>query len=271
MIKHKVAVIQFETLTGRPDINLDRTESFIEEAAESGSSLVCFPEMWTTGFDWQYLTDERSIHNQVIDEVMKLAKQYNIWINGSMPYVDSTGRIFNRSILFSPDGRICGTYDKIHLFRLIGEDRYLSAGDRLSIIDAPWGKTGLAICYDLRFPELFRLYAMNSVDVIIICAAFPDVRINHWRTLVRARAIENQMYVIGVNRVGSENDDKGMSISFGGHSMIVDPWGEVVSEEDNLSEATFTGLINKELVDQTRARLPVLSDKRDDIYQICMF
>lgn len=268
MSKIRVSLVQFDTKSGYPDINIKRSEEFIQEAKEAGSSLVCFPEMWTCGFDWTYITSQKVIHNKTIDILRDLSSKYKIWLNGSLPYVDEHGNVFNTSILFSPEGSIKSSYSKIHLFKIIEEHKYLSAGNSISILDTPWGKTGFAVCYDIRFPELFRLYALNGVEVVIVCAAFPKSRINHWRTLATARAIENQMYIIAVNRVGYEINTNGGLTEFGGNSMIVDPWGDVITETDNKTETVLNAEIDRQFLIETREKIPVISDRRDDIYKI---
>ena len=157
-------------------------------------------------------------------------------------------------------GEHVATYSKLHLFRLMAEEKFLTAGEGPTIVETPWGKMGLAICYDLRFPELFRWYALNGVSAVIIPAEWPHPRLMHWRTLLRARAIENQMFIIACNRVGSKGNDR-----FFGHSAIVDPWGETIIEGGE-SEMLLTATVDLASVEAVRKKIPVFADRRPDVY-----
>ena len=141
------------------------------------------------------------------------------------------------------------------------EHKYLSPGHHPTIVDTSWGKMGLAICYDLRFPELFRVYALAGAKIVFLPAEWPHPRLNHWQILLRARAIENQMYVVACNRVGTSKDTH-----FCGHSCIIDPWGEVVAEigED---DGILTAEIGINKVDEVRSSIPIFADRRPEIYR----
>jgi predicted amidohydrolase len=140
------------------------------------------------------------------------------------------------------------------------EDKYLTAGDEGAIVGLPWGAAGLAVCYDLRFPELFRKYALEGANMVLLPAEWPAPRLAHWRTLLRARAIENQMFVIACNSVGVTE-----KVQFPGHSAIIDPWGNTIIEgaED---ESLLTAEIDLEEVDKFRNKIPVFDDRRPDVY-----
>lgn len=169
--------------------------------------------------------------------------------------------ICNSAAFFAPNGRMMGIYRKLHLFGLMKEDQYLAPGSAGLTVDLPWGRFGFAICYDLRFPEIFRRYATEEgANVIIIPAEWPLERIEHWRALLIARAIENQCYIIATNAAGKTEDTL-----FGGHSMVIDPWGKVVVEAGE-SPQLLTVDIDLQLVQEVRARIPVFKDMRVDIY-----
>jgi omega-amidase len=138
------------------------------------------------------------------------------------------------------------------------EDKWLNAGNSLEIIPTPWGPVGLAICYDLRFPEMFRKYALQGVKMVLIPAEWPSRRIEHWRVLLRARAIENQMFVVATNCVGGSDP-------IGGHSAVIDPWGQVIIEGEQ-EQVLLTTEIDLDVVNQVRERIPVLKEVRPDIY-----
>jgi omega-amidase len=154
-----------------------------------------------------------------------------------------------------------GIYRKLHLFGLMEEDQYLAPGAAGLTMDLPWGTTGMAICYDLRFPELFRRYAtQDGARLIVVPAEWPLERIDHWRALLVARAIENQAYIIATNAAGKTGDTV-----FGGHSMVIDPWGNIMVEAGETSQL-LTVELDLTLVDTVRKRIPVFDDMRLDIY-----
>ncbi len=167
--------------------------------------------------------------------------------------------VYNSAVLFAPGG-VLGAYRKIHLFSGLNETNYLSAGEAPLTIDAPWGRTSVAICYDLRFPELLRRYAVEGAKVLLLPSEWPAARIHHWRAMVQARAIENQYFVLACNGVGEYNETV-----FGGHSMVVDPWGEVLVEAGS-TETMLTVKIDIAKVDEVRQQMPVLSDRRSNLY-----
>ena len=263
-----ITLAQMKVVYRRADENLAKAETLIAEAARRGSDLICFPEMWTTGFDWSYLVTKPQEHEEVIEQVAALARCHRIWINGSLPMVTDDGRIANTSILFTAEGRRAGVYRKVHLFSLLHEDRHLAAGNSLTVVDSPWGKIGLSVCYDLRFPELFRSYALQGVRLVLAPAAFPDPRRDHWQVLSRARAIENQMFLAGVNRVGYEDFGPDGVIRYFGTSLLVDPWGKLVLEAGETEEELLTESIDLREADELRSRMRVFADRRPELYQL---
>jgi predicted amidohydrolase len=170
------------------------------------------------------------------------------------------GRFYNCFALYGPDGVLCGAYRKVHLFRLMDEEKYLAPGEECVNLDLPWGRTGLAICYDLRFPELFRTYALAGARLMLIPAEWPHPRREHWRTLLRARAIENQCFVAACNRIGATG-----ASTFFGASTVIDPWGETLVEAGEI-ETLLTVTIDTDLVESVRRRIPVFEDRRADLY-----
>jgi predicted amidohydrolase len=241
--------------------NFSRMEKLTEEAGRRGSHLVVFPELWSTGYALDRGKDlADQLNSGMFAQISTVATQNNISVVGSI--MEKRGlEVANSASFFNPKGRMMGIYRKIHLFRLMDEDRYLQPGSSPLTIDLPWGKTSLAICYDLRFPELFRRYALEGAKIVIIPAEWPIARIEHWRALLIARAIENQCYVIAANAAGQTGDTV-----FGGHSMIVDPWGKIIiegSDEPNL----LTVDIELDRVDEVREAIPVFEDRRPETYE----
>jgi len=267
-MKLTISIAQMDVITSQPEANLKKARGWVEEASRRGSDLICFPEMWTTGFNWANNEKMAQDHEAYINRVANLAKNHHIWINGSMLALNEEGKVSNTSILFSPDGKMTGIYRKTHLFSLVHEERYMAPGQYLTTVDAPWGRTGLSVCYDIRFPELFRTYALKGVKVQLSPMAFPYPRLDHWKILVRARAIENQMFMIGVNQVGNEEFEKYGLITYFGNSVIIDPWGKTVVEASETEEMLLTATIDVEMVDKIRKKMHVLNDRRPDIYEL---
>jgi len=263
-----VSIVQMAVATADPEANLKKGESWIAEAARRGSELVCFPELWTTGFNWAENERLAPAHEQVIARIGALAARYGLWINGSLIVLNERGQVSNTSVLFDDAGRLAATYRKTHLFTLIHEEAHMAAGDALCTAETPWGKAGLAICYDIRFPELFRTYALKGTRFILTPAAFPAPRRQHWKTLLRARAIENQMFMIGVNQSGREDFGLDGTVAYGGASAIIDPWGETVIEAGDQGEALLTATIDLDRVEEVRTRMQVLGDRRPDLYEL---
>jgi predicted amidohydrolase len=260
-MKLTLSLAQIDVAQGDPAANLKKAAAWTAEAARRGSDLIVFPEMWTTGCDWDNIDALASQQEPVLAEIAALAKKHKLWLNGSMLALDEAGKLTNTSILYNPSGKQAGLYRKIHLFGIMNEDQYLTPGQHLTTVETAWGQNGLAICYDLRFAEMFRAYALKGVNMVYLPSAWPHPRLAHWRTLLRARAIENQMYMVAVNRVGNDG-----AYDFFGHSAIIDPWGNAVVEGGQ-SELLLTAAIETSLVAEVRRKIPVFADRRPELYQ----
>ncbi len=267
-MKLTVTLAQIAVKRSLPEENLEKAGALVAEAARRGSHLICFPEMWTTGFEWEYLKKAGEEHRRSVERLATMAREHRIWIAGSLAVPDEKGKVTNTQILYNDRGEKAGIYSKTHLFSFINEEQHLAAGRHLTVVDAPWGPTGLSICYDLRFPELYRTYALKGVKLIISPAAFPHPRLEHWKILVRARAIENQLFFIATNQVGSEYfGSMGMATYFGS-SCIIDPWGKTVVEAGENDEMLLTVTIDTDHVDEVRQKMRVLSDRRPELYEL---
>jgi len=261
MPKLTVTLAQMNIALGEEKKNFATMEKLTAMAARAKSRLVVFPELWSTGYDLENAKQYAAELNKgMFAQLSKIATEYKIAHVGSI--LEKRGLDVNNSAaLFAPNGRMIGVYRKVHLFRLMEEDKYLAPGPSGVTLDLPWGTTGLAICYDLRFPELFRRYsAEEKAKVMIIPAEWPLERIEHWRALLVARAIENQCYIIACNAAGRTGDTV-----FGGHSMVIDPWGKIVVEAGE-SPQLLTVDIDLDLVDEVRGKIPIFDDMRLDIY-----
>jgi omega-amidase len=260
MPKLTISLAQMNIALGDSRKNLQQFEAYTSEAARRGSRLVLFPELWASGYALENAREMSAALNAgEFAAVSTAATQHKISIVGSL--LEKRGiEVSNSATFFAPTGKLVGVYRKIHLFKLMDEHRWLQAGAAPLLMDLPWGKTGIAICYDLRFPELFRRYAVDGAKIILIPAEWPVARLEHWRALLQARAIENQCYIVACNAVGETGDT-----TFAGHSMIVDPWGKIVVELGETPQLA-TADIELDLVDEVRARIPVFEDRRTDVY-----
>ncbi len=261
MTKLSISLGQMNIALGQVEANFEKAEQLIEGASQSGSDLVILPELWTTGYDLENAMDYADgLNAGSFARLSALAEQYRIAIYGSA-LERSNGAAMNCASLHAADGRLSGAYRKIHLFRLFDEHLWLGEGESPTALDLPWGVTGLSICYDLRFPELFRRYAVaDKAKLILICAEWPLARVEHWRALLKARAIENQTYVVATNACGETG-----GTAFGGHSVVIDPWGQALIEGGE-DEALLTAEIDLDEVDRVRQSIPVFEDRRPDAY-----
>ncbi len=260
-MKQTISLAQMDVKLGDPAANWHTVQAMTAEAARRGSDLVVFPELWSTGYDLANAASYATPTNAgIFAQVAALAQKHHIEILGSCLSLLAEGQFGNTAVYFSANGRSLGQYSKLHLFRLMQEEQYLTAGAAPTLVETAWGRAGLAICYDLRFPELFRHYALAGAQVVFLPAEWPHPRLTHWRTLLQARAIENQMYLVACNRVGRSNDTH-----FFGHSCIVDPWGEMVIEAGE-DEMLLTAVIDIDKVAEVRAKIPVFEDRRPDVY-----
>ena len=261
MTRISISLGQMHIKLARVEDNLATAEQMISEAAARDSDLILLPELWSTGYDLENATDYAAeLGSGMFDQLADTARANGIAVFGSI--LERQGdQVMNCATYHDADGSLRGVYRKIHLFRLFDEHKWLGEGLAPSVMPMPWGKVGLSICYDLRFPELFRRYAVaDGAKLMLICAEWPLVRVQHWRTLLIARAIENQCFVVATNSCG----DTGGTV-FAGHSMIIDPWGKVVLEAAE-DEALLTAEIDLDEVDHVRRQIPVFEDRRPDSY-----
>ncbi len=256
-----VAAAQMDVRLGDLDANLERARRLVTDARAQGAELVLLPELWSTGYDLEH-APAHAARNQsvVLPALASLAERHGICIAGSLLLGDGLGRVRNTAVVHGPDGSVISEYAKIHLFALMAENRYLAAGDAAPTFSLAGSTAASAICYDLRFPELFRSYALEGARVVLLPAEWPAVRVAHWRTLVCARAIENQFFIVACNRAGTSG-----STTFAGHSMIVDPWGKVLAEAGD-GESLLVETLELGRVDEARSQIDILGDRRADLY-----
>ncbi|MDL2269123.1 carbon-nitrogen hydrolase family protein [Desulfosarcina sp. OttesenSCG-928-A07] len=260
-----VAAIQLNS-QDRPEINMDTISTLTSDAAQNGAQMVALPESAHYLSDLHMAAHAESMDGPTLSIYRQLAKDHGIYFCGSFAErTNDPKRAFNTAVLISPEGEIIAVYRKIHLFDVaIGdavdhmESRHTLPGDRSVVAKTPCGVMGLAICYDLRFPELFRQLGDKGADIIIIPAAFTlYTGKDHWEVLLRARAIENQVYVVAPAQWGPHPVNK----TCFGNTMIIDPWGTVIARASEgpgyILAPVDTGRIIK-----VRSQLPCLQNRR---------
>lgn len=255
----RVALVQLDVSSSEPvHDRVTRTLALVDEAARDCDLLV-LPELWHVGaFDIVAAQEHaQPIDGPLVTALSGLAREHGIWLHGgSLAEVDG-GDHFNTSVLFAPDGALAAAYRKIHLFGFDGgETTLMSGGDELFVVETPLGPTGLATCYDLRFPELFRALVEGGATAFLISSGWPTPRIEHWDVLTQARAIEDQAWVIACNEVGEQP-----GVTLGGHSSVIDPRGTVVARAGSSAEVLVVD-IDPDAADQWRQDFPVLQDIR---------
>lgn len=245
----KVSIIQHDIVWGNPAENRLRLQQQIE--AQPGADLYVLTEMWSTGFainpEGVAERDEASL------QWMKdMAAQMQAAIAGSLA-IEQDGSFHNRLYFVKPDGEV-EYYDKRHLFSYGGEDKYYSPGTERVVVEWKGVRFLLTVCYDLRFPVWMRW--SDDYDAILCVANWPTVRIDSWQTLLRARAIENQCYVVGVNRVG-----KDPNCDYCGCSAIINPYGQTIAECEKDKECSMEAVFDMEKLNAYRAKFPALKEK----------
>ncbi|MCK5145875.1 carbon-nitrogen family hydrolase [bacterium] len=255
----KIALCQYNMIKGDVGSNIESIELQLGIAAEAGVDLFILPEFWAIGWDLTNLDKYADAPGTGIFAWMaEKSRSLEIGIMGSHPCI-SNGSIKNRAVLFGTDGNLLAFYDKMHLFDLMNEDEFVQPGKTCTIVDTPWGKIGMAICFDLRFPELFRQLTLEGAQLIIVPAYWPAPRLHHWRLLLQARAVENQLFIAGVNRSRGSG-----GLSFG-YSSIIAPDGEILVEAGE-SDVLLITEINIESVKKYRQEFPALSNRKHGHY-----
>lgn len=264
----KVGVIQLQSVLD-PQVNLATIRKFLDVAKAENAQAVFLPEVFYSISDGTkptpYLIDG---HNEHYEAIRSLAKDSGLYILGGSAATNNAGKVMNRSYNFDPKGNELSHYDKMNLFacdlskhpsnQIIDEGKVYTHGNKPQMIEVEGFKIGLSICFDLRFPELFRSYSSQGANVLSISSAFtvPTGKA-HWHTLVRARAIENQSYVIASAQWGKHNE----KLSTFGHSLVVDPWGEVLADAEEGEKIVFAEL-NLDRIKSVRERLDVLRNPK---------
>lgn len=258
-----IAIFQQDVLLGDVKKNRENVTKWIDKVGQDKQiDSVFLPELWSSGYAFQDLkriADEAEETNAIFAEK---AKQYKLHIFGGSIVTNRENKYYNTAHIFNKEGALVHKYDKTHLVPMLDEPAYFQQGEH-----APYTFTldninfGLIVCYDLRFPELARMLTLQGAEVLVVPAAWPKARTSVWLHLLQARAIENQVYVVGINRVGGDDQTE-----YGGHSVIIDPRGDILSEAKG-SEATITAQLKREDVYRIREEVPSLKNRRPELYE----
>ncbi|MEW2314236.1 carbon-nitrogen family hydrolase [Streptomyces bauhiniae] len=248
-------------------IRVDEGESVAERRlraadlvrAEADADLVVLPELWTTGaFAYDtFATEAEPLQGPTHDAMARAAKDAGVWLHaGSIPERDPDGTLYNTALVHSPSGELAASYRKIHRFGFDqGEAVLMGAGRAPVTVPLPETTVGLATCYDLRFPELFRTLTDAGAETLVVSAGWPERRRAHWTLLAQARAVENQAYVLACGTAGTH-----AGVPQAGHSIVVDPWGEVLAEAGP-DEEVLRVEFDPAKVPATREQFPALKDR----------
>jgi predicted amidohydrolase len=259
----QVACAQMDIALGDKEKNLETALHMASEAAHRGVDLLVLPELFTTGYcldQVDSLAEKPKGHS--IRLLRDLAGRFRVFLIAGSLLERRENHVYNTTPVIGKDGRLFGYYDKAHLFPPFQEDRYLSPGTDLPIFKTDLGVFGVMICFDIRFPELARSLALAGAQVLFCPAQFPSERTAIWATLLRARAIENQVFVVGCNRVGSDGKH-----TYGGRSAIIDPEGKTLAQADDTAQL-INATIDLGQVVLAQKQLPLNKYRRKDLYRL---
>jgi predicted amidohydrolase len=268
-MRFKAALCQIEP-SFDTDRSMDHAEEMIATALVSGAKLICFPEMFYHPYSLDKVKNIHGKEHLYLERFARIARQNEICISTGSMVVERDGMLYNMSHLITPDGCIAGEYSKCHLYdaRLatlqVSESSVFTKGHGITVVTTPLGKIGIMICYDIRFPEFSRLYALEGVDILLIPSVFNVVTGSaHWSTMVRSRAIENQFFVLAT----SQGRIPSAPYAAYGHSMACDPWGEILCEALEREQIVYAD-IDLSCSEKTKNKLPLLSHRRTDLYNL---
>ena len=270
MNQYVIAAIQMCTNDDR-ERNLHRVEEMTEEAVARGAKLVALPEVMNVASEDSILFPPECIDGDTIQRMGKLAEKHGIFLHcGSIREAGPGGKRYNASVLLNPKGEVAAVYRKLHLFDVqiengpcVRESERDLPGGEIVAADTELGRLGFTICYDMRFPELYRLLSLEGAQVIFVPANFTKPTGEaHWHILLRARAIENNCYIVAPAQSGSKPHFEAY-----GHSVIIDPWGNILAELP-LGEGVITAQIDLDMVEKMRSQLGSLQNRRADLYDL---
>jgi predicted amidohydrolase len=254
-----MAIAQVTPIWEDPGATLGRVFPLIRQASERNADIICFPEQFATGWDPGSSKNAETADGRIVSGLAEAARDNSIAVLGSFR-LSENGSLYNACVAIGPEGKIIGLYKKIHLFSPHKEGGCYSPGDDITIISISDMEFGVAICYDLRFSSLFHIYAAAGVDGVLVPAAWPASRMEAWELFIRSHAVEDQMYVVGINTTGTTPVDK-----YEGGSLVAGPDGEIVTRVGTGEGLTFA-LLDGDRVGQARRAIPVSGDRRPGLY-----
>ena len=252
-----IASIQMAVVEDDKSATIDKAVGLVRKA--KGADLVILSELWNIGFMSfeRYVSEAEGRDGPTLSTFRDLARELKMHIHTGSFVEEDGGRYYNSSYLLSPEGEILGNFRKVHLFGFNSkETQILTRGEEVVVVETELGTFGLATCYDLRFPELFRRMVEKGTEVFLVCSAWPYPRLEHWVMLNRVRALENQCFLVSSNSVGLNRGSQ-----FVGHSMIVDPWGIALASGGD-EEAVVRSEIDLNELKSARERFPALADRQ---------
>lgn len=258
----RVSCIQMDVLLADPAANYAKAETLLRQAAKENPDVILLPELWDVGFfpRENLLETADPDCSRILPFGSRMAKELGVnLIAGSIASLRD-GKVYNTAHVFDRQGNLVCAYDKTHLFSPMGEHEYFTPGDHICRFRLDGHDCGIIICYDVRFPELIRKITVPGCEMLFMVSQWPNVRVPHLENLTCARAIENQMYVACCNACGVAGDTR-----YGGHSGIINPWGEVLSRAGE-GEEIITADCDFAVTDQIRASMHVFADRRPDLY-----
>lgn len=260
----KISCLQMDMQLGCVEENFRHAEQLIGQAAAESCDVIVLPETWNTGFfpkeDLESLCDRDG--QQVKTRIGALAKKFHVNIVAGSVSNLRDHQIYNTCMVFDREGACIASYDKTHLFTPMGEEQYYTPGDRLCRFTLDGVCCAVAICYDIRFPELSRSLAIPGLDVLFVVSQWPEARISHLQSLTVARAIENQMFVVCCNSCG-----KAENTQYGGHSSVIDPWGQTIVQAGK-TEKVLTAELDLHILKNIRKSIHVFRDRRPELYRL---
>jgi predicted amidohydrolase len=253
-----IALGEYDIAWHDPELSLDRAAEIVSASAAAGARLVVLPEMCTSGFTMDVANFAESIDGEHVTRLSRIARSESVWLLAGVPTIDPDSaklRARNSALAFAPTGELVATYHKQRLFAYAEEQQSYDRGAASVVVNVDGVRIAPFICYDLRFPELFRAVA-REVDVMVVIASWPAERRSHWDVLLRARAIENQCYFVGVNRTGT-----GGGVNYDGGSAAFDPWGApVIPKAVAGADSLATVAVSRAEVARVRDAYPFLAD-----------
>ncbi len=255
----RIALGQVTPVWEDPIATLQKVEPFIAEAAAKGAMIICFPEQFATGWDPGSSSNAQPLDGDIFHVLSGYAKQYNIAVLGSLR-LPGEGKLFNTCVVAGQDGTLLASYRKIHLFSPLKEGANYHHGDNIVTFQLGGMTFGIAICYDLRFSPLFRVYATAGVECILVPSAWPASRMDAWELFIRTRAIENQIFVAGINTVGITPVDW-----YSGNSIVAGPSGTIISRAREAEGITCADL-DPMAIKEARQAMHVEEDRKTGLY-----